>query len=146
MRIKPLPLLALVTLLIGPCTWAAEPSIVTGARLNWILNCQGCHGMNGRGAPGHVGAMENSVARFLSVDGGREFLIRVPGVAFSPLGDQEVADLMNWLLPVLDPAHLPADFVPYTVEEVARLRRPPFVNVPALRARLIAELERSANR
>ncbi|WP_138381130.1 c-type cytochrome [Luteithermobacter gelatinilyticus] len=110
--------------------------------INWILNCQGCHRADASGVPGEVPSMKGEVAKFLLVEGGRDYLIRVPGVAFAALKDDEIAALVNWMLEVYDPDHLPEDFAPYTAEEVRRLRRIPLVNDAAeMRARLMHELE-----
>jgi hypothetical protein len=90
-----------------------------------------------------VPAIRNQAARFLSIDGGREFLIRVPGVASSPLSDAATAELVNWMLREFDPEHLPDDFEPYTLDEVAELRKRPLVDVLSVRSRLVGDLNRS---
>ena len=61
----------------------------------------------------------------MTVPGGREYLGRVPGVATSPLGNADLAELMNWMFWRFDAAHLPADFMPFTAEEIGRLRAHP---------------------
>jgi len=108
------------------------------ARTNWILNCQGCHRADARGTPDGAPNMAGEVARFLSVEGGRAFLVRVPGVANAPLPDDQLAELVNWLLKTFDGAHLPPGFTPYTAEEVGRLRAHALIEDAAtMRARLI---------
>jgi mono/diheme cytochrome c family protein len=87
--------------------------------MNWMLHCQGCHkpdasGMPERGTP----AMAGEVALFLSVEGGREYLTRVPGVANAGLSDVQLAELLNWTLVKFDSAHIPRDFKPFTPEAV----------------------------
>ena len=57
--------------------------------------------------------------------GGRDYLGRVPGVATSPLGNADLAELMNWMFWRFDKEHMPADYVPFTAEEVGRLRTSP---------------------
>jgi len=88
-----------------------------------MLNCQGCHRADGRGTGDAVPALSGVAARFLSVPGGREYLIRVPGVAGSPLEDAPLSALVNWMLRRFDPRHLPVDFKPYTAAEVASYRQ-----------------------
>jgi mono/diheme cytochrome c family protein len=104
------------------------------------LHCQGCHLDDGRETPGTIPALLG-VGRFLSVEGGREFLVQVPGVSLSVIDDQDLAELVNWMLYRFSPEGIPADFEPYTAEEVARYRRSPLVEVETVRARLIAALE-----
>jgi len=69
--------------------------------------------------------MKDFAGYFLHSEEGREFLIRVPGVSSASLPDDEIAELINWLLITYSAAQLPADFVPFTKTEVARLRTRP---------------------
>ena len=39
---------------------------------HWTLNCQGCHRPDGTGSSGTAPSLAGTVARFLSVPGGRE--------------------------------------------------------------------------
>ena len=111
------------------------------ARQNWILKCQGCHRPDATGTAQTTPAMAGVVAKFLHVPGGREYLGRVPGVATAPVGDAELADLLNWTLYRFDGAHVPADFKPYTAEEVGKLRRAPLrTEAPVVRAALMAKI------
>lgn len=108
--------------------------------LDFVLHCQGCHQAGGLGLPGAVPQLKDSVARFASIPGGREYLSRVPGVAQSQLDDVAIAALLNWMLPYFDSAHLPADFRPFTAAEVGPLRRKPLVGASAVRASLLASV------
>jgi hypothetical protein len=65
------------------------------------------------------------VGTFLTTPGGREYLVRVPGVSGAPLNDADLAAVLNWMLNQYDEANLPPDFQPYAAEEVARLREAP---------------------
>jgi mono/diheme cytochrome c family protein len=113
------------------------------ARVNYMLNCQGCHGPDGAGAAdGVVPTMKDFVGKFLEVAGGREFLVRVPGSANAALSDARLAEVLNWMLPKISPAEIPADFAPYTAAEVATLRRQPLADVAAVRAALVAKMAR----
>jgi len=106
----------------------------------WMLGCQGCHGADGVALGNEVPALENTVARFLSIPGGREYLIRVPGVAMSPLNNADVAELTNWMLRTMDPGHIPDDFEEYSAQEVGRLRQKPLgFEAADVRARLIGQ-------
>jgi len=108
-----------------------------GPETNYAIHCQGCHLADGSATPGKVPALAGSLARFLREPGGREFLVRVPGVANAPLSDAELAALLGWTLRRFDGGALPPDFAPYTAEEVGRLRQTPLVDVNAVRAQLL---------
>jgi mono/diheme cytochrome c family protein len=106
-------------------------------RTDYILNCRGCHAPDGSGLPGGAPSFRGQVGRFLSVPGGREYLIRVPGTAQSGLSDARIAALLNWIVHEFSPGELPADFTPYTAEEVARHRRAPLTEVERVRQGLL---------
>ena len=111
------------------------------ARIDYMLKCQGCHQPNGSGNAVNTPPLRNEVARFLHVPGGREFLGRVPGVASTDLPDDRLTQLLNWTLYRFDAGHLPGDFRPYTVAEVASLRhRPLRLERAETRARLVAQM------
>ena len=95
----------------------------TRAKFNWMMNCQGCHGVEGQGSETGAPPMPGVLDKFMAVDGGREYLIRVPGVANAPLSDPELADLVNWVLIQYACAPAPNNFPPYNAEEVSQLRR-----------------------
>lgn len=116
---------------------AASAAHGESPRVNYMLQCQGCHGSDGRGAPGTVPSFEG-VGRFLAAPGGREYLVRVPGSSQSALDDAELAEVLNWMIREFDPR----DFAPYTADEVSRVRRPPLDDVEAVRR----ELERAIQR
>lgn len=121
----------------------AMPGVADGRRahVNWVLKCQGCHQPNADGHPVNAPPLAGQVARVLALPGGREYLGRVPGVATSALPDAELAELLNWTLLRFDPGHVPANFRPYSANEIARLRRRPLrVEAAATRARLVAGL------
>ncbi|MNR47684.1 hypothetical protein D3C85_1668160 [compost metagenome] len=86
--------------------------------------------------------MAGFVGNFLRVAGGREFLVRVPGVSQSALSDAQTAELLNWLLGPggMAGASTPANFQPYTGEEVSKVRHQAVLNLPGTRAGLIARM------
>jgi cytochrome c553 len=109
---------------------------------NWTLNCQGCHRFDGSGSDATAPGIAGTVSKFLLVPGGREYLIRVPGVATSPLSDQDLAEVMNWMLWRFDKEHMPASFLPYTAAEIAPLRaRPLRLEASKTRSALLSQAE-----
>jgi cytochrome c553 len=111
---------------------------------HWTLNCQGCHRPDGTGSAGTAPSLAGTVARFLSVPGGREYLGRVPGVATSPLSDADLSEVMNWMLWRFDKEHLPAGFQPFTAAEIGRLRAAPLrLEASQMRAVLLKKVDES---
>jgi mono/diheme cytochrome c family protein len=109
---------------------------------NWTLNCQGCHRVDGTGSDTTAPSLAGTVAKFLWVPGGREYLIRVPGVATSALPDAELAEVMNWMFWRFDRAHLPATFKPFTAAQIGALRgRPLRLEASSMRSALLARAE-----
>src|ERR1700686_1546190 len=105
---------------------------------NWTLNCQGCHRPDGTGSSGTAPSLAGTVARFLSVPGGREYLGRGPGVGTSALPNGDLAEVMNWMLWLFDKEHMPANFQPFTPTEIGQLRSAPLrLEASGMRADLL---------
>jgi mono/diheme cytochrome c family protein len=113
----------------------AEPN----AYALYALRCMGCHQSDGAGID-TVPKLRDFVGNFLHVAGGREFLVQVPGVAQSSLTDAEIASVLNWILTEFSNDQLPADFQPYSGDEVARYRPGRLIDVDPVRAQLIADM------
>lgn len=107
--------------------------------VNYMLHCQGCHLPEGIGHPGRVPKLKGNVGKFLSVDGGRAYLVQVPGSAQSTLSDAELAAVLNWLVPTFDPQHTPVPFQAFSAEEVSRYRSVRIRNVTQIRTELLSE-------
>lgn len=116
------------------------PSVAStgSARATYVLHCGGCHGLDGRGAPERYVPDLRRIGRFLQVDGGRGFIVQVPGVMGSGLDDTQVAAVTNWLLATLARDSAPPGTPPYSAAEVARWRAQPLVDVALARRRLLA--------
>ncbi len=111
------------------------------ARADYVLQCAGCHRVDGRGSTPHgIPDFRNSVGAFTHLPAGREYLIRVPGAAYSQLSNAELANVLNWLLHTFSPAQLPAGFSPYTESEVAAARPRRYDDVVPVRHGLAREL------
>ncbi len=85
------------------------------------LHCSGCHGPDGRGDDRIVPSLRE-IGPLMHVEGGREYLARVPGVAQAPLPSDELATLLNYIL--LEMAGVES-LVPFTEDEIASLRTSP---------------------
>ena len=109
----------------------------------YLERCGGCHGIQGHSAPREVPRLQGQVGSFLCLPEGRAYLVRLPSVATSPLSDDELASLMNFV--VFDLGAMPADrarFPPYTAAEVGVLRKRPLneVALAGYRAAIVEQL------
>ena len=107
-------------------------------RVDFMLECQGCHRPGGIGMPEiRVPILNGHVSKFLHSAEGRAFLIRVPGVAQSSLSDDRLAAVMNWMVNEFDAEHLPPDFKDYDGEEVRHWRAQILRNVNEVRGDIL---------
>ena len=93
------------------------------ARIDYLLYCRGCHLANGTSVPPDVPTLVDEIGRIVSVPGGRDYIVRVPGVAHSDLNDEKLAAVLNWVLQEFNASTLPADFEPYTADYVGKTRK-----------------------
>jgi hypothetical protein len=110
--------------------WGYQPVV------NYQLRCMGCHLADGSGQPGRVPSIRRSLVLFSAFPEGRAYVVRVPGVAQSPLSDEDTAALLNWMAKNLSDLKVPRGFAEYSQTEVHGLRAHPLVEVSALRAQL----------
>ncbi len=110
------------------------------AHVNYMLHCQGCHLHDASGSGDEVPRMKDFLGYFLHSDEGREFVVRVPGVSTSQLPDDQLAELLNWLLANYSADQLPRNFVPYTEAEVNALRQNPELQPRERREALLGAL------
>lgn len=127
-------LTALSLLAIGAAgSRAAEPLPATPlppVQVTYLERCGGCHGIQGHSAPREVPRLRGQVGYFLCLPDARAYLVRLPSVATSPLSDEELAALLNFV--VFDLGGAPAKravATPYTPEEVGVLRKQPLNEV-----------------
>jgi hypothetical protein len=111
--------------------WSYQPIV------NYQLRCMGCHLADGSGQPGRVPSIRRTLVLFSATPLGRDYVARVPGVAQSPLSDEDTAALLNWMARNLSDLKVPPGFADYSAAEVQSLRGHPLVRVSALRARLL---------
>jgi cytochrome c553 len=109
------------------------------AKFNYQILCQGCHVGDGRGGKG-VPNMKGRVGYFLSGQKGREYLVKVPGAANSALDNDQLAELLNWMMIEIGKKSTPADFAYFTAPEVERLRASPLFEAQEYRKQLVKKL------
>lgn len=109
---------------------------------NWQMNCQGCHHPNGEGNAARDIPPLEALEKFQRLPEGRAFLIQVPGMSRSKLSDEELTQMANWMMEEFTTPQTDEEWQPYSVREVARLRRSPITEgVRDYRKRLMARLE-----
>lgn len=110
--------------------WGYQPAV------NYQIRCMGCHLADGSGTPGRIPSVRRSLVLFSAAPEGRDYVVRVPGVAQSPLSDADTAALLNWMARNLSDVKVPGNYVDYSEAEVHGLRDRPLAQVKAIRARL----------
>lgn len=112
---------------------------VTKPAADYLLNCGGCHGILGSSSDRAVPSLRGQVDAFLCLPEGREYIVRLPNVAFAPLSDVDLAALMNFVVSL---GGLSSDRSPYTAAEVGALRRRPLLGqqISAYRRELVQRL------
>ena len=91
-------------------------------------------------APPEVPSLRDTMGLFTTSKQGRAYLVRVPGVAQSRLNDEELAEVINWVLTEFNAASLPENFRPFTAKEVAAVRGDILADPVGYRGELLAEL------
>lgn len=120
-------------LLLTP-VWAAAST----PHYQYLLHCAGCHLEDGGGMEGVVPDLREHLGWFASTDEGRSYLIRVPGSSQSPLDDEALATLLNWMMDRFSPDSSP---VPFTEEEVSEQRGERMYDPAATRVTLLEKKE-----
>ena len=130
--------------LAGAATIVVIPVVAGGSAArsdnpsyNYMVNCQGCHKIDGSAQGNIVPALRGQVAKFLHTEEGRRFLVQVPGVSQSSLDNRQTADVLNWAIVHFDRENIPDRFVAYTEDEVRILRARPISDTARNRANIV---------
>jgi cytochrome c553 len=112
------------------------------ASSNFIQYCSGCHGQDGRGGGVNSGIPDfrNFVGAYASDDGGRTYVLHVPGVVNTSLDDAEIAAVINYVMKTWGGTSLRAGFIPFTAREVTSRRARSVPDVVALRRQIVQRL------
>jgi mono/diheme cytochrome c family protein len=109
---------------------------------DYMLYCMGCHGAQAQGVTGSVPPLAGTLALFMRTAEGRDYVLRVPGAANSALPDAQLAGVLNWLAATYGASATPPP-APFTIDEVAKVRRTPLADVQARRREVISGLAAS---
>jgi len=116
---------------------------LTVAQSDYVEHCSGCHGMQGNSAPAQIPVLRDRVGYFMCTREGREYLICLPNVAYSAISDnQELADMMNFVVFGLGGNSAPRGARPFTAREVAQLRKEALAtqSLIAIRAEVVGNM------
>ena len=113
--------------LAGSADGTAAPTLTAG-QSHYMQSCGGCHGILGSSARQTVPELRGQVGRLMCTGAGRQYIVRLPNVAFAGVNDQVLADVLNYVIFSFSNDSLPPGTRPYTAGEVGRLRRMPFKN------------------
>ncbi len=124
-------------LLAASLACSATGAALADPHTDYLLYCRGCHLASGEGVPPDVPTLVDEMGRIVSVPGGREYLIRVPGVSQTAMNNDDLAAVLNWVLTELNADTMPENFTPYTGEEVGKARPKVLVDPLKYRASLL---------
>jgi len=128
------PALALALALVAAGSAAmlcavADAAQSDGSYGKYVLGCGGCHGIDGVSNGRLVPQLKGQVGYFMSTKAGREYVVRLPNVAFYTASNEELAQILNYTVFTIGRDGVPANAKPYTAAEVAKLRKSPLNEV-----------------
>lgn len=110
---------------------AEEPEVA------YWLQCAGCHRFDGQGLPPEIPSLVDIPGRLEALPGGREYLVRLPGVAQAALDDEHLAAVLNYVLTTFSAETLSDGFRPFDAAEVGRFRTHVLANPLERRAQIL---------
>ena len=121
---------------------ALAPAAASAPRIQYMLDCMGCHLADGAGAPGKVPNLRADLVPLALSAAGRRYLVAVPGSAQSPLSDRQLAQVLDWMIHHLSAVPVPKTLRAFTAAEVAAYRGTPLVQPSRIRRQLLAAAAR----
>ncbi|WP_226632888.1 c-type cytochrome [Novosphingobium profundi] len=121
---------------------AAPPAFPRSARSNFVERCGGCHGLEGRSVARNVPDLAGRAGFFLCTPESRSFAGRLPNVMFARLSDEDLADVLNYVMFDLGETATSRLAKPYTSQEVATYRANPLsvTDLHAKRREVVGEM------
>lgn len=111
-------------------------SATSDPKTDYLLYCRGCHLANGESVPPEVPSL-HELGQLLKSEAGREYIVRVPGVSQTPMSNERLAAVLNWVVSEFNEA--PRNFRPYSAAEVGAARAKVLADPKGYRAKLAAE-------
>ncbi len=113
-------------------------------QFHYTQSCGGCHGLLGVSARDEVPVLRDRVGAFLCTREGRDYVVRLPNVAFARMDDATLAEALNFMMFGLGGSSVPppsrATARPFTAHEIHGLRMRPLKasDLPGLRGAALA--------
>jgi hypothetical protein len=136
------PASALLVTMLSTVIEPANAGEMNSAQADYVEYCGGCHGIQGSSAPAKVPELRGRVGYFLCTPKTRRYLLRLPNVAYSSTDNEQLAELMNFVVFGLGGDSAQANRRHFTAEEVAAERSHPLstVSLVAARARAVDDV------
>jgi hypothetical protein len=112
------------------------PGEMNLAQSDYVEHCGGCHGVQGDASPANLPSLRGRVGWFMCAPEARAYLLHLPNIARSRITDNDqLADLLNFMVFGLGGASTPKNAKPFTGAEVGRERLSPFTSVSLIKTR-----------
>lgn len=118
----------------------SPPNSDQRALFNYQMFCQGCHVADGSGHKS-VPQLKGFMHKFMATQQGREYLIRVPGAANAALDDEQLTEVLNWMLRQFGDSSNGLSWRPFAVSEIRKYRQQPLNETIKYREAVIAGLK-----
>ena len=114
---------------------------MSSARSLYMLKCSGCHRVDGMGAPtAGIPPFPGFIAPLARNPDGRVYIAHVPGIVGSRLSNEQLVDVLNYVIDEWSGEEEATDVPRFTVDEIARLRAVPVTNIVEYRRGVVAQL------
>ena len=124
--------------LVASLLVVAAASAGADPHADYLLYCRGCHLHTGEAVPDANVPSLQELAPLLKSKEGREYIVRVPGVSQTPMSDERLAAVLNWVVANFNPEVDADGFQPYTSAEVGKARQKVMIDPLLTRAEILA--------
>ena len=124
-------------LLLAGCLAAADLA-AADPKTDYLLYCRGCHLRDGAAVPAANVPSLRELGPLLATQEGRDYIVRVPGVSQTPMSDERLAAVLNWVVQTFNAGSLAASSRPFTADEVGKARVSVLADPLAQRAKILA--------
>ena len=117
---------------------AAADLAAADPKTDYLLYCRGCHLRDGASVPAANVPSLHELGPLLATQEGRDYMVRVPGVSQTPMNDERLAAVLNWVVQTFNAESVAASHRPFTADEVGKARVKVLTDPLAQRARILA--------